>query len=451
MNKKILIIDDEKNMRWAVKNALVKDGYSVLEASNGQEGLDLIEKASPHLVLVDLRMPVLDGIGTLNEMKKKNIDIPTIVLTAHGTMELAIEAMKLGAIDFISKPFELEKLKIIIKNALNISQMKEEISFLKEELKSANGGAIIAESEKMQEVLQIVKTVANTNATVLILGESGTGKEVIANAIHYNSDRKDNAFVKVNCGAIPENLIESELFGHEKGSFTGAQARKIGKFERANNGTIFLDEIGELPLALQVKLLRVLQQKELERVGGAETIKVDIRILAATNKDLLKMVEEGTFREDLYYRLNVIPVALPPLRERVEDIPLLIDYFLQKYSQDLGKKNVSVEEKARQKLLSYEWKGNIRELENLMERMVILCSGDTITEENIPREIRGLPLKENTIFLPTEGVDLEELEKDLIKQALERTNNNQTRAAKLLGITRHTLLYRMDKYSIDKE
>ena len=450
MKNRILVIDDEKNMRWAVRNALVKEGFEIFEASNGQEGLDNLKDIDPDLVLLDIRMPVMDGIETLTEIKKDNKDIPVIILTAHGTMDMAIEALKLGALDFISKPFELEKLKVIIRNALSIGEMKEEITYLKEELKYGAGQKIIASSENMKAVLDVVYRVANTNATILILGESGTGKEVIANALHYNSDRKDNAFIKVNCGAIPENLIESELFGHEKGAFTGAVSRKIGKFERAHKGTIFLDEIGELSLPLQVKLLRVLQQKEFERVGGTDNINVDIRIIAATNKNLLEMVEKGQFREDLYYRLNVIPIELPPLRERTKDIPELMDYFAHKYSVDLGKKNVVIDDKAKKILCAYRWKGNIRELENLIERMVILSDSNLITESSIPAEIKSSPSSESNIVLPQGGVDLEVVEKELIKQALKRTENNQTKAAKLLGITRHTLLYRLEKYSLLK-
>ncbi|QNO16062.1 sigma-54-dependent Fis family transcriptional regulator [Alkalicella caledoniensis] len=448
MKNRILVVDDERNMRWAIKNALVKEGFDVFEASNGKEGLEMLASIEPNLVLLDIRMPGMDGIETLTEIKKKDKDVPVIMITAHGTMEMAIDALKLGALDFVSKPFELEKLKIIIRNALDLRNMKEEISYLKEELRYNTGQRIIGSSKKMQDVLDMVNRVAKTNATVLILGESGTGKEVIANAVHYNSDRKDNPYIKVNCGAIPENLIESELFGYEKGAFTGAGSRKIGKFERANKGTIFLDEIGELSLPLQVKLLRVLQQKEFERVGGTENIKIDIRIITATNKNLLEMVEKGLFREDLYYRLNVIPIELPPLRERVEDIPQLIDYFTEKYSLELSKKDVKIDSSVIQILCDYTWKGNIRELENVIERMVILCDGNRITENIIPAEVKIPSTSENSIVLPAKGLKLEEVEKELIVQALTRTDNNQTKAARLLGITRHTLLYRMEKYSI---
>lgn len=450
MSKRILIIDDEKNMRWAIKKALEKEGYIIYEAANGKEGLEKVEEIYPDLILLDLRMPVMDGMEALERIKEINKDIAVIMLTAHGTMESAIDAMKLGALDYISKPFDIEELKIQIKKALDVGELKEQVSYLREELEKNTGKTIIGESPKMKEVLKIVERVANTNATILILGESGTGKEVIANAIHYNSHRRDKPYVKVNCGAIPENLIESELFGYEKGAFTGATTRKIGKFEKARGGTILLDEVGELDLAMQVKLLRVLQEKEFERVGGNDVVKIDIRVIAATNKDLLKMVQEGNFREDLYYRLNVIPIQIPPLRDRKEDIPLLIEYFLERYGKDIGRKSMSISREAQEKLIAYQWNGNIRELENVVERMAILCQDNIIKVENLPREIVYSEIIEKEFILPQEGVCIEDLERSLILQALERAEYNQTRAAKLLGMSRHTLLYRMEKYNIEK-
>lgn len=448
MSKKILIVDDERNMRWAIKKALKKDGYMIYEATNGQDGLIKAEEIYPDLILLDLRMPVMDGMEALEKIKNMNKDIPVIMLTAHGTMESAVEAMKLGALDYISKPFDIEELKILIKKALNIGELKEQVSYLREELEKNTGKVIIGESPKIKEILKISERVANTNATILILGESGTGKEVIANTIHYNSNRKNKPYVKVNCGAIPENLIESELFGYEKGAFTGANTRKIGKFEKAKQGTIFLDEVGELDLGVQVKLLRVLQQKEFERIGGNEIVKVDIRVIAATNKDLLKMVEEGSFREDLYYRLNVIPIQIPPLRYRKEDIPLLVKYFLDHYGQELGRKNMSIDNKALQKLVEYKWNGNIRELENMIERLVILVEGDIIEEKHLPKELFSSTEGYENFNLPQNGINLEEVEKSLIQQALDISNGNQTQAAKLLGITRHTLIYRIEKYNL---
>lgn len=311
------------------------------------------------------------------------------------------------------------------------------------------GKTIIGTSDEIKAVLDRVKLSAKSDANILIIGESGTGKELIANAVHYNSNRKNNNYVTINCGAIPENLIESELFGHEKGAFTSAIKKKIGKFERANKGTVFLDEIGELDLSMQVKLLRVLQEKTIERVGGNEVINVDVRIVAATNKDLKKMVKERKFREDLYYRLNVVPIDLPPLRERKEDIPLLIEYFKQQYCKSMGRKEVKIDKETEKLLVSYEWKGNIRELENVIERMIILSQEDIITKENLPKEVLFGNIKNKEFILPESGIDLEMVEKSFIKQALIMTNNNKTKASKLLGITRHTLLYRIEKNKID--
>lgn len=446
--KKILIADDEKNMIWAMKKALKDEGYRILTASDGEEAVGTILKDDPDLILLDLRMPKLDGMDVLKKIKENNIKSPVIMITAHGTMESAVDAMKLGAIDYISKPFDIEELKLVIKKALNISNMQEQIEFLTEELNKRTDKVIIGESEKIKRVLDIANRVAASNATVLITGESGTGKELIANAIHYSSNRKDGTYIKVNCGALPENLLESELFGHEKGAFTGAIARKPGRFELADGGTIFLDEVGELTPAIQVKLLRALQEKEFERVGGTETIKVDVRIIAATNRNLREMVENGQFREDLFYRLNVIPIELPPLRERKEDIPKLVDYFTDKYCIEMDRKKVSFDKDALDTLVNYQWKGNIRELENIIERIVILNPGDKVTKHMLPQEILYSSHDAATFTLPDEGINLEEVEKGLIEQALKKAENNQTQAARLLGITRHTLIYRMEKYDI---
>lgn len=449
MAKRILVIDDEKNMRWAIKKALVKEGYEIYEASNGKEGLEVFNKVSPHLVLMDLKMPGMDGLEVLRILKEENKEeAPVIMITAHGTMESAVEAMKIGAIDYISKPFDIEELKIVIRKAVGFGELKDEINLLREELESITGKPIIGNSPKLQEVLAIVDKVAKTNATVLILGESGTGKELVANAIHYSSLRSNKPFVKINCGAIPENLIESELFGYEKGAFTGATDKKLGKFERADGGTIFLDEVGELDLALQVKLLRALQEKEIERIGGLQSIKIDVRIIAATNKDLQKMVEEGSFREDLYYRLNVIPINIPPLRDRREDIAPLIEYFIKKFTQYTNKGIMDIHEDTKRKLEEYQWKGNIRELENVIERMTILAEDNIITNKYLPKEILKNEIIESEFLLPQSGISIEDLEKNLIIQALERTEFNQTKAAKLLGMSRHTLIYRMEKYNI---
>jgi len=448
MTKKILIADDEKNMIWALKRAFKNEEYKIITASDGEEAIEKVKSIAPDLVLLDLKMPKLNGLEALKEIRIINPKISIIMMTAHGTMESAVEAMKNGAIDYISKPFDIEELKLQIRKALDIEAMRERIEFLTEELESKTGKVIIGESSKIKDVLDIVNRIAKSNATALITGESGTGKELIANAIHYNSDRKDKPYIKINCGAIPENLLESELFGHEKGAFTGAINKRQGKFERANYGTIFLDEVGELSLPMQVKLLRVLQEKEIERVGGTEVIKIDVRVIAATNRDLKKMVEEGSFREDLYYRLNVIPIELPSLKERKEDIPLLVKYFIDKYCKQMGRSIVKIDEDALDMLVDYEWKGNVRELENVIERMVILCQNDTIYKKDLPKEILFTDMNSIEFILPESGINLEEVEKSFIRQALSLTEENQTKAAKLLGITRHTLLYRMDKYGI---
>lgn len=450
MIKRILIADDEKNMRWAIKKALEGEAFDIYEASNGKEALDLFKEVDPHLVIMDLRMPEMDGITTLTKMKEVKEATPIIMITAHGTMESAVEAMKLGALDYISKPFDIEELMITIDKAIGYGELKEEVTYLREELEKNIGKPIIGNSSGLLNILDSVHRVAKTNATVLILGESGTGKELIANAVHFNSGRRNKPYIKINCGAIPENLMESELFGYEKGAFTGATTKKIGKIEKANGGTLFLDEIGELTMPLQVKLLRVLQEKEIDRIGGLEPIRIDVRIVAATNRDLMSMVQDNSFREDLYYRLNVIPLQIPPLRERKEDIVLLINHFLEHYSREIGRNNVSISKEAMEKLISYSWRGNIRELENVVERMVILSYEDVIGTASLPKELMSEEVIDNHYILPEAGLDLENLEKDLIVQALQRTEYNQTKAAKLLGVSRHTLIYRMEKYNLYK-
>ena len=446
--KKILIADDEKNMIWAMKKALKDERYRLITASDGEEAVKLTMEEEPDLILLDLRMPKLDGMEALKEIRRMDDKIPVIMLTAHGTMESAVEAMKLGALDYLSKPFDIDELKIIIERALDIGNMQQQIAFLTEELERSTGKSIIGSSEKMNEVLEIVNRVANSNATVLITGESGTGKELIANAIHYNGSRRDKPYIKVNCGALPEGLLESELFGHERGAFTGAVARKPGRFERAEGGTIFLDEVGELTPAVQVKLLRVLQEKEFERVGGIETIKANVRVIAATNRDLREMVNQGTFREDLFYRLNVIPIELPPLRQRKADIPSLIDHFVERFCKEMGRNKISFDKEAIDILINYPWKGNIRELENVIERIVILNQGEQVSKMALPKEVISQNSDGKVFELPEQGIDLDQLEKSFIEQALRRTDNNQTQAAKLLGITRHTLIYRMEKHGM---
>lgn len=448
MKFKVLIIEDEKNMVWALTNALKQDGYQIESVLRGDQALEAIESHNPDLVLLDIKLPGMDGISVLSAIRSAGNDVPVIMMTAHGTLDTAIQAIKLGATDYLSKPFELEEMKITVKKALQFGEMTKEINFLKDELNKNLKDTIIGSSQEMKDLLEVAEQVATSDATVLITGESGTGKEVIADFIYKSSARSDKPFVKVNCGALTETLLESELFGHEKGAFTGALARKPGRFERADGGTIFLDEIGEIPLSIQVKLLRVLQQKEFERVGGTETLTSDVRIIAATNRNLAEMVEAGSFREDLFYRLNVIPIEIPALRDRKEDIPLLLEHFTNKFAMKMKRQALVIEEKAMEYLVNYNWKGNIRELENLVERMVILSRTGRVTLEDLPKEIRIKDNQVNPFYLPESGINLDEVEKDLIAQAMERTDNNQTKAAKLLGISRHTLLYRLDKFNI---
>lgn len=448
MKFKILIVEDEKNMVWALTNALRQDGYTIESVLRGDQALSTIEKYDPSLVLLDIKLPGMDGISVLKAIRESKNDVPVIVMTAHGTLDTAIQAIKLGATDYLSKPFDLEEMKITVKKALQFGKISKELHFLKDELNKNLKDTIIGDSKEIKDLLQMAEQVANSDATVLITGESGTGKEVIADYIYKCSSRVENPFIKVNCGALTETLLESELFGHEKGSFTGAVGRKLGRFERADCGTIFLDEIGELPLSIQVKILRVLQQKEFERVGGTETLAVDVRIIAATNRDLKKMVKEGQFREDLYYRLNVIPLEIPALRDRKKDIPLLLEYFFEKFAIKMKKEKLVISEEAMKCLTNYNWKGNIRELENFAERMVILFKDSTIELNDLPKEIRERENESNGFNLPDTGIKLDEVERELIVQAMLKTENNQTKAAKLLGISRHTLLYRLEKYSI---
>ncbi|MGQ9532166.1 MAG: sigma-54-dependent transcriptional regulator [Desulfotomaculales bacterium] len=447
MAAKIVIIDDEEHMCWALERAMRQEGYQAFTATSGRKGLELVRREAPSLVILDLKMPEMDGLEVLRRLRKMNPKLPVIMITAYGTIQTAIEAMKLGAVDYITKPFDLDELKIVVRKALELSHLITEVAFLRAEL-AARYDRMVGESPAMQEVRRLIARVAGTDATVLITGESGTGKEVAALAIHQNSPRAKGPFIVVNCAALPEPLLESELFGHEKGAFTGAVARKQGRFELADGGTIFLDEIGEMPPAMQVKLLRVLQEKSFERVGGTETIKVDVRVIAATNRDLKAAIQEGKFREDLYYRLNVVPIRMPALRERKEDIPLLVEYFLQKFRPRYQAHTISPA--AMELLRRYHWPGNIRELQNVIERAMIICQGEEILPEHLPPEIQAAPRPAGGLIVdfPDEGINLEQLEKELIIKALEKTGGNQTRAAQLLGITRSTLIYRMQKHGI---
>ena len=446
MTPRILVIDDEERMCWVLERALSHEGYQVVTATRGLRGIDLTQETDPSLVILDLKMPDIDGIEVLKEIKKINPSIPVIMITAHGTIDTAIEAMKIGATDYITKPFKLDKLKVLVKQALPLTSSKNQINLLHQKL-GKKYGKIVGQSEAIKEATLLIRQVAKTGTTVLITGESGTGKEVAAVEIHKASNRVDKAFVAVNCAALSEQLLESELFGHEKGSFTGAVGKKKGRFEIADQGTILLDEIGEMPLNMQVKLLRVLQERCFERVGGTDTIHVDVRVIATTNIDLAAAISKGTFREDLYYRLNVMRIAMPPLRSRKEDIPLLVNHFLEKFDPSHNKK---ISPEAMKILTRYNWPGNIRELQNAIERALIVCQGAEIQPVNFPKELLDSieEIPSPVINLTEGGFSLEELEKHLIIKAMEKHNNNQTKVAKYLGISRPTLLYRLQKYGI---
>lgn len=451
-SKRILVVDDEENVRRLLFEILRKEGYTVNTAGSGQEALEMADRFHYDLVLMDIRMPGMDGIEAFSLLREKYPDIIVIMITAFVGVDSAVEAMKLGAYNYISKPFNISEIKLNVKRALEIKDLTAEVKELRQEIQerfSVNN--IIGSSGKMQEVYKIIGKVANSNATVLIWGESGTGKELVAKAIHYNSQRKNAPLVKVNCAALPEGLLESELFGHEKGAFTGAVERKKGKFEYANKGTIFLDEISEMSPNLQVKLLRVIQEKEFERVGGLESIRVDVRIIAATNRNLEDLIKSGQFREDLYYRLNVVPIYIPSLRDRKGDIPLLVEYFLNKYNQEMGKdiKYISVE--AMRLLSAYDWPGNVRELENVIERAVVMGGGTLLLPEHLPISLQSFRTEEKDAFdfedKPLREI-LREVEKKVIKKTLDQNGWNKAQTAKKLQMSRKALLYKIDEYKL---
>ncbi len=445
---KILVVDDEIKMRRVLQMILQKEGYEIVTSKDGREALQKVEEENFDLVLTDMKMPGLSGIDLLKKIRESDEEIPVIMITAYGTVETAVKAMKEGAYDYLLKPFEKDEMKIIVANALKMKTLVRENRYLRGELEEKYKlDNVIGKSSQMQEIYKILREVANTKATVLIQGETGTGKTLVARALHFNSSGKEKPFIHVNCAALPEGLLESELFGHVKGAFTDAVANKPGKFELANAGTIFLDEIVELSPMLQVKLLRVLQEKEFEQVGGIKTIKIDVRVIAATNRDIKKVLEDGSLREDLYYRLNVISINIPPLREHKEDIPLLVKYFLQKFNRESGKNIKGVSPQAMDMLMNYNWPGNVREVENVIERAVILGSKNTLLPESLPLHLKKESDKME-IHIPPEGIALEKVEKSLIREALKMTRGNQSRAAKLLDISRNTLRYRIRKFGI---
>ncbi len=478
---RILIVDDEENIRFTLTELLRREGqgYQIDEAPDGLTAVDLVRKNRYALVILDVRMPKLDGMSALRQMREIRADLIVVLITAHGTQKLALEAIQAGAYDYFTKPFDLTEVRIVFRRAIEKARLQAQIDQMRQqEIARYSFDRIIGQSSAMQEVFNLVERVLDNDVTVLITGESGTGKELVATAIHNKGLRVDQPLVKVNTVAIPETLLESELFGHERGAFTGAIAQKIGKVEAANNGTLFLDEIGDMSLPLQSKLLRVLQEREIERVGSTKTVKVDIRVIAATNRDLAKMVENNEFREDLYYRLNVLPIHLPPLRKRREDIPLLVDFFIQQYNPRLKKSINSVSDSALQKLLNYPWPGNIRELENTVQRTMLMARSSTIQYEDLPPTLKS----ERQIEKPTdteglnvavfEDLDLpslldteafdrpladrlslitDHIEKHLIRAALRKKNHHRQETADLLGISRKSLHNKMVRYGLFSE
>jgi two-component system, NtrC family, response regulator AtoC len=451
----ILIVEDEPKMLRLLGLNLQEEGHEVRPVGDAEAGLNLLRQEKIDLVLTDLKLPGMDGLEFLQAVKRANAAIPVVLMTAYGTVETAVEAMKAGASDYVMKPFSMEEIKLVVAKELDVRNLREENISLREALgRRYEFKNIVARSAAMQEVLATVERVAPTHSTVLLGGESGVGKDLIARAIHQHSRRASGPFIKINCTAIPENLLESELFGYERGAFTGATTSKPGKFELADRGTIFLDEIGDVPGTIQVKLLRVLQEREFERLGGTKTLKVDVRVVAATNQDLRAALEQGTFREDLYYRLNVVPISIPPLRAHKEDIPYLVDFFLEHFARESGKSIEGITPAAMKLLTDFYWPGNVRELENIIERAVVMSAGTKIDVEDIhldveparPAAASGGP----AAFLP-EGMTLEQFEDDLITEALRRANGNKSQAARLLGLSRNALRYRLSKIGVPDE
>lgn len=452
--KRILVVDDEENLRYMLRVMLQKLGYVVELVSDGEEALHRVIKDPYDFILCDIKMPVVDGVEFLQLATQSGINSTIIMMSAYGTVDTAIECMKLGAYDYISKPFKSDEIALVLKKAEERERLKEENRQLQEAVNREFGiSGIVSKNPVMLNIFALVKKVCDFKTTVLILGESGTGKELIAKALHYNSIRRKGPFVGVNCGAIPENLLESELFGHVKGAFTDASVDKAGLFEQADGGTLFLDEIGEMPLALQVKLLRVLQEEEIRRVGAANARKVDVRVISATSRDLEQDVLKGRFREDLFFRLNVFALTLPPLRERPEDVPLLVDHFLARYGERFGKVGVRCSQAALQLLMDYAWPGNVRELENLIERGLILCEGMLLTPDALPEKLHGRGCGKFADMIPVDCLSLkragELLERDFIRRALEKTGGNRTHAAKLLEISHRALLYKIKEFGME--
>src|SRR5712692_3675220 len=448
MKARILVVDDAEKLRRVIELQLATAGFEVDKAGSAEEALKMVERAD--LVLTDLRLPGMDGLELLAAIRRQNMRSPVIVMTAFGSIEVAVEAMKTGATDFLLKPFSLDHLMAVVHKALEVRALRDENRQLREELgRRYTFDNIIGRSAPMQEIFATISRVAPTRATVLLAGESGVGKDLIARAIHFHSPRRDRPFVKINCTAIPENLMESELFGYEKGAFTGAAQSKPGKFEQADTGTVLLDEIGDVPASIQVKLLRVLQEREFERLGSNKTVHTDVRVIAATNQDLRAALEQGTFREDLYYRLNVVPISIPPLRARREDIPFLAEHFVRTFGADNASPVQSITEAAIKKLTEYHWPGNVRELQNVIERSLVLCSGTTLDAGDIKLETAPRTRAQTGEHLLPDGMTLDEYEQSIIREALQRAEGNKSQAARLLGLTRNALRYRLTQMGLE--
>jgi DNA-binding NtrC family response regulator len=448
MKKRILVVDDEEKLRRVIELHLLSAGFEVDKARSAEDALKLVDRAD--MVITDLRLPAMDGLALLALIRRQNAQAPVVVMTAFGTVENAVEAMKMGANDFLLKPFSLDHLTAVVQKALEMRALRDENRQLKEELgRRYEFDNIKGRSGVMQEIFSTISRVAPTRATVLLAGESGVGKDLIARAIHFHSPRRDRPFVKINCTALPENLMESELFGYEKGAFTGAAQSKPGKFEQADTGTVLLDEIGDVPASIQVKLLRVLQEREIERLGSNKTLHIDVRIIAATNQDLRAALEQGAFREDLYYRLNVVPINIPPLRARREDIPFLAWHFVKALAADNGSQVQSMTDAALQKLTEYYWPGNVRELQNVIERSLVLCSGTTLDAEDIKLETSPRPRPQTGDHLLPDGVTLDQFEQSIIREALQRAEGNKSQAARILGLSRNALRYRLTQMGLE--
>jgi DNA-binding NtrC family response regulator len=454
-NERILIVEDEKLVRWSLKERLKKEEYEVFEADTGGGGLTVLKEEVIDLLLLDYRLPDMTGLDVLRTTVKTHPEMPVILMTAYSSVDSAVEAIKLGAYDYINKPFNHDEMVVTIGRALESSRLRREVHHHRSEQQKRYGlSSIIGESPAMEEVFNLIEKIARSQATtVLITGESGTGKDLVAKAIHYASDRADRPFMNITCSALPETLLESELMGHERGSFTDARSLKKGLFEIADSGTVFLDEIGDMGVLLQAKVLRFLQEKTFKRVGGGKDITVDVRIIAATNRDLIQAVKEGRFREDLYYRLKVIPIMLPPLRARKDDIPHLVNYFVDGFNREFKKSTKGVSIGAMERLMAYGWPGNVRELRNVVERAMILENKPELDVADLPAEIRdpspaGPASVPDGFRLPEAGFPLRDIEQEMVKQALDKTRGNQTRAARLLSISRDALRYKMKKYGL---